>query len=609
MERGMDVNLARDGGKSAATEYADQLKKLNDLQVSEQRREKLLGYAKLALAAATLFAAALLTRHIAAMIFLLVPVAGFVALAAMQERLLNSITYRRRAIHFYDRGLARLSDRWAGSGESGDRFLDASHPYARDLDLFGNASLFEYLSTARTRGGEETLARWLLAAAAMDEIIARQTAIGELEGKLKFREKLSATGETVRKGLHPEGLSSWGERKPVLTSAVTRVVTTVLALAWIASMVCWAVWGTPVPALLVSVLNFGYSHILHARLEGAAGSLEQAAGDLRLLAEVLALVEREAFTTPKLAGLQAALRRDGTTPAAAIKRLARIVELMESRHSLFAKPLDLVTFWSAQLVFIAERWQQEFGPAIRGWIAGVGEIEALTALSGFAYEHPDYVFPEFVTDETLFDATGTAHPLLPAGKAVENDVQLGDGMQLIILSGPNMAGKSTFIRSVGVNAVLAQCGAPVRAKRLRLSPLNVAVSICVLDSLSGGMSKFYAEIHRIKLIEDLTRGPVPVLFLMDELLSGTNSHDRLVGTQFILRNLLERHAIGIVSTHDLALTQIPEGLGGRARNYHFEDRLEGNLLVFDYKLKPGIVQTSNALKLMQSIGLGVSDTA
>jgi DNA mismatch repair ATPase MutS len=198
---------------------------------------------------------------------------------------------------------------------------------------------------------------------------------------------------------------------------------------------------------------------------------------------------------------------------------------------------------------------------------------------------------------------------LPAGKAVENDVQLGDGMQLIILSGPNMAGKSTFIRSVGVNAVLAQCGAPVRAKRLRLSPLNVAVSICVLDSLSGGMSKFYAEIHRIKLIEDLTRGPVPVLFLMDELLSGTNSHDRLVGTQFILRNLLERHAIGIVSTHDLALTQIPEGLGGRARNYHFEDRLEGNLLVFDYKLKPGIVQTSNALKLMQSIGLGVSDTA
>jgi DNA mismatch repair ATPase MutS len=185
-------------------------------------------------------------------------------------------------------------------------------------------------------------------------------------------------------------------------------------------------------------------------------------------------------------------------------------------------------------------------------------------------------------------------------------MQLGGALQLMILSGPNMAGKSTFIRSIGVNAVLAQCGAPVRARRLRLSPLTVTASICVLDSLSGGMSKFYAEIHRIKLIEDLTRGPLPVLFLLDELLSGTNSHDRLVGTQFILRSLLERRAIGIVSTHDLALTTIPEQLGGKAINCHFEDRLEGDELIFDYKLKPGIVQTSNALKLMQSIGLGVS---
>ena len=605
----MDLNSANDGAKTAAAEYADQLEKLNGLQANEKRRERVLGVAKLALAAATLVAAALLLRHVAAMIFLLAPVAGFVVLAVMQERLLGSIAYRRRAIHFYERGLARLNDRWAGSGESGDRFLDASHPYARDLDLFGNASLFQYLSTARTRGGEETLARWLLAAAPVGEIVARQTAIGELRGRLKFREELSSTGETVRKGVHPDELSSWGERKPVLTSTATRVLTSALALAWVASIVCWAVLGTPVFALLMSVLNFGYSHLLHARLEGAAGSLEQAAGDLRLLAETLALVEREKFSTHKLNGLQDALRRDGMVPSTAIGKLARIVELLESRHSLFARPIDLVTFWSGQLVFIAEGWQREFGPAIRGWVAAVGEIEALTALSGFAYEHPEYVFPEFVAGVTLFDATGLAHPLLPAGKAVENDVRLGDEMQLMILSGPNMAGKSTFIRSIGVNAVLAQCGAPVRARGLRLSPLTVAASICVLDSLSGGMSKFYAEIHRIKLIEDLTRGPVPVLFLMDELLSGTNSHDRLVGTQFILRSLLERHAIGIVSTHDLALTEIPERLGGTACNCHFEDRLEGNALIFDYKLKPGIVQTSNALKLMQSIGLGVSDEA
>jgi len=281
------------------------------------------------------------------------------------------------------------------------------------------------------------------------------------------------------------------------------------------------------------------------------------------------------------------------------------VEVIESRHSLFAHPLDLLTFWSAQLVFVAERWQQEYGPAIRGWVATVGEFEALTALSAFAYEHPDYVFPELVSGPALFDAEALAHPLLPAGKAITNEVKLGDDGQLMILSGPNMAGKSTFIRSIGVNAVLAQCGAPVRARRLRISSLTVAASICVLDSLTGGISRFYAEIHRIKLICDLARGPVPVLFLMDELLSGTNSHDRLVGTQFVLRTLIDQHAIGIVSTHDLALTRIPEMVGGRAFNCHFEDRIEENALIFDYKLKPGIVQTSNALQLMRAIGLGV----
>ena len=188
---------------------------------------------------------------------------------------------------------------------------------------------------------------------------------------------------------------------------------------------------------------------------------------------------------------------------------------------------------------------------------------------------------------------------------MRNDLKLGGGTDLIILSGPNMAGKSTFIRSIGINAVLAQCGAPVRAKRLTLSPLALGASICVLDSLNGGVSRFYAEISRIKLIADQTQRGLPMLFLLDELLSGTNSHDRLAGTQYIVRSLLEQGAIGIVSTHDPALTQIPDAMDGKAVNCHFEDSLAEGRLVFDYKLKPGVVQTSNALELMRSIGLVV----
>jgi hypothetical protein len=602
------VTRATDGCPPTASEpaelYTSEHAKLLAVQAADQRRERVLGYSKLVLAIFTLIAAALFHVHPIVLALLLVPAAGFIILAVLQEKLLAGIRYRTRAISFYERGLARLNDRWSGTGETGERFLDQTHPYARDLDLFGAASLFEYLSSARTRAGEETLAQWLLAAALPPEVLARQDAIRELRTRVKFRERLFSAGETVRLGVHPGALSSWGESRPVFAGRSLRITVSVLAVLWICSLIVWAVWELPVVALLMTVLNFAYSHHIHARLEKAANSLENAAKDLQLLAEVLALIEQEQVVSGRLVAIQTALKHHQTTPSAAIVKLARLVELLESRHSLFARPLDLVTFWSAQLVFVAERWQQEFGPAIRGWMQAVGEFEALTSLSAFTYEHPQYAFPTIAGRGPLFEAEGLAHPLLPAGKAVDNDLKLSNEMQLVILSGPNMAGKSTFIRAIGVNAVLAQCGAPVRARSLRISPLQVAASICVLDSLAGGVSRFYAEIHRLKLIADLTQGAVPVLFLLDELLSGTNSHDRLIGTQFVLRKFVEHHAIGVVSTHDLALTQIPALLGERAANFHFEDRIEESRLIFDYKLKPGIVETSNALKLMHAIGLG-----
>lgn len=608
VERGIDAEDALPGGQSPDELYSDQLKRLFVAQAAERIRERLLGYAKVALGAATIVFAVLFIHHPRVLESLVVPVGIFVILEVAHEKALQSIRLRGRAMRYYERGLERIQDRWAGTGETGERFLDPSHAYARDLDVFGKASLFELLCTARTRAGEETLAAWLLKAADVDEIIARQRAIGDLKERVKFRERLFSLGETMRLGVLPEMLSAWGDRKPLFAARATRIVTTTLSLLWIGSLVCWGIWDLGAVAAAMTVLNFAWAHRIHVRLDEASDAVEEAAEDLALLGGVLRLLEREQCSSAKLVKIQAALKSDGIAPSAAIRRLARIVELLKSRRNPLARLLDVLTFWSAQLVFRAERWQLEFGPQIRGWLAAAGEFEALTALSGYAYEHGEDVFPEFAGGgiAPLFDAEGLAHPLLPVSKAVRNDVRLGDGLQLMVLSGPNMAGKSTFIRSVGVNAVLAQCGAPVRASRLRLSPLTVAASICILDSLSGGVSRFYAEIHRIKLVFDLTRGPVPVLFLLDELLSGTNSHDRLVGTQFVVRSLTEQGAIGMVSTHDLALTKIPETMGERAINCHFEDRFEDGRLIFDYRLKPGVVKTSNALELMRSIGLGVS---
>jgi hypothetical protein len=585
--------------------YTQRLDALHSTQSVEQQREKRLGYAKLILAAITVIAAVLLLHYLKALEALLAPAALFVILAVLQERLIRRIKLRARAIEFYARGMARLDDRWAGTGQSGERFLDPLHPYARDLDLFGHGSLFELLCTARTRAGEETLAAWLLVAAPVEEAQVRQQAVADLKHRVAFREQLFVLGETVRLGVHPQALSVWGERGPLFASRSTRIVTRTLAMLWIASLAAWVVLGWSPVFAAVTLLNFGWSHHLHARASEAAASLEECADGLTLLAGVLALMERENFAAPKLIALQSALKREGSAASAAIKRLARLAEYVKSRHSFFLRPLDWVTFWSTQLLFLTEQWQRRFGPSIRGWLHAVGELEALTAFAGYACEHPGHVFAEFSESGVVFDAEGLAHPLLPASKAIRNDVKLGEGLQLIILSGPNMAGKSTFIRSVGINAVLAQCGAPVCATRLRLSPLNVAASICILDSLSGGVSRFYAEIGRVKLIADLSAGAIPVLFLLDELLSGTNSGDRLAGSEFVVRTLMERNAIGIVSTHDLALTEMAREVEGRAANFHFEDRYADGELHFDYQLKPGLVQTSNALRLMRAIGLGV----
>jgi hypothetical protein len=601
----MNGDAARQSGGDPASVYSDRLKELHRLQAAEQRQEKLLGYAKLALALATLLSAVFLLHYPTVLEFLLAPVILFVVLAVLHEKRLSGLRLRQRSIRFYEQGIARLEDRWMGTGETGERFLESTHPYARDLDLFGRASLFELVCTARTHAGEKTLAAWLLSAAPVEEIVARQGGVHDLKARVGFREKLFSLGETVRLGVHPDALSKWGERSPVFRGHATRAVTSILGVLWIVSIASWGIWGLGTVALAVSVMNLAWAHRIHAQLDEASDAIENAAADLELLAGVLALIEHEKFASPKLVEIQGRLKHDEVAPSDAIRKLARVVGYLESRRNPAMRLLDVLIFWSAQFVFTAEGWQQEFGPQIRGWLAAAGEFESLTALSGYTYEHPEDVFPSFVERGTLFEADGLAHPLLPVCKAIRNDVKLGDGLHLIILSGPNMAGKSTFIRAIGVNAVLAQCGAPVRARQLKISPLNIAASICVLDSLSGGVSHFYAEIQRLKLAVDLTLGSISVLFLLDELLSGTNSHDRLEGTRRVVRSLMNRGAIGIVSTHDLALAKIPEELGERAINCHFEDQFVEGKLAFDYKLKPGIVKTSNALELMRSIGLGV----
>ncbi|HET6217229.1 MAG TPA: mismatch repair protein [Acidobacteriaceae bacterium] len=588
-------------------EYSRRVGELSARRSSLQSRERLAGYSQLALAAFGLIWILFRLRHFtAADLLLLIPVTAFIVLDVVHRRLIRRVNVCSRAIRFYEQGLARLDGHWAGGGVTGERFLEPSHPYARDLDLFGRASLFELLCTARTRAGEETLARWLLAPAPPDQVRARQAAAVELSSRLGFRENLATLGEEVSLGVRPAQLVAWGESKAAFPAGMIRIVLPMLAVLWILSVAAWQLWGaSELLVLATTVVNLGITYRFRRTLNDAAHVAEEAGHDLNLLSQVLKAFELEPFTSPMLLALQARLKPQGTPPSRAIGKLNRLVESLESAHNLFVRPFDPVIFYRLQFVLSIESWRRRYGSSLRVWIETVGELEALAALGGYTYEHHEDVFPEFVDRAPCFEAKGLAHPLIPLDRAVANDLQLNHDLQLMIVSGPNMAGKSTFLRGIGVNAVLAQSGAPVRAVSLQLSPLAVTASICVLDSLEGGISRFYAEINRLKQIMDLTSGPRSVLFLLDELLSGTNSHDRLIGTRSFVTKLVERGAVGLVSTHDLALTAIPKELGPQAINCHFEDHLEEGKLRFDYKLYPGIVQTSNALSLMRSIGLEI----
>jgi hypothetical protein len=538
--------------------------------------------------------------------WLLVPAAAFLALVVHHDRVLRRRERARRAVRFHEAALARVEERWQGLGNAGTRWLREDHPYAADLDVFGAGSLFELLCAARTRAGEETLAAWLLAPAPPDEVAARQRAVAELAPRLDLREDLAVLGEDVRAEVDPTSLAAWAEAPPLLPAgAALRPAAAVAAVAAVGTLAGWLAGALHALAFVAAAFAmWGLSRSVKERVERVLAGVERPGRELDVLALLLARLEREPFDDPRLAALHATFAAGGRPASRAIHALAHRVSAAEWAHNQVFAPIAFLLGWRVQCAVAVERWRLAHGPRVRRLVAALGELEALSSLAAYAREHPADPFPEVRAGPALLDGAGLGHPLLPVDGCVRNDVALGEGRRLLVVSGSNMSGKSTLLRTVGTNVVLALAGAPVRARRLALSPLMTGATLRIQDSLQAGRSRFYAEIGRLKQLADLARGPAPLLFLLDEVLAGTNSHDRLVGAEAVLRQLLARGAIGLATTHDLALTEaaarIPE-----AANAHFEDRVEDGEIAFDYTLRPGVVTRSNALALMRAVGLEV----
>ncbi len=563
-----------------------------------------------------------------------VPALAFLVLVVVHERVDRARRRVARAIEHYAEGLERLADRWAGRGPSGLGSVGDDHPFAADLDLFGVGSLFDRLCRARTRGGEALLARWLAEpfadldepAALLPIVRARQASVRALSDRVTLREDLALLGAQVRAELHPEALLAWA-RAPGPAPALLRAWALARVLAppsALLGVLAWSqglgVWWLVVHALAIALLQRASKDAL-ARL---AGPLDRSALELGLLADSMARLELEVVEDARLVELHARLAGGNE----AIARLRATIGWFEAQYSSLFAPIAALLAWGPGFGLAIERWRTTQGPRVATWLAALSEWEALASLAAYAFENPDDPFPTLVEStreagpRLIGDAL--AHPLLPRALAVANPVSLGAGgrARAYVISGSNMSGKSTFLRTVGINVVLALAGAPVRAANLELSPLCIGATLRIQDSLAAGRSRFAAELLRLRAIDELAEHG-PLLFLLDEIFHGTNSHDRRIGAEALLRSLVERGAIGLLTTHDLALARVVEALQPAgpppipatpgvappipAINMHFRDELdaEAGALRFDHRIREGVVDRSNALALMRAIGLRV----
>ena len=505
-----------------------------------------------------------------------------------------------------ERGMARLDGRWHGFHRKGERFLSTDHPYAPDLDLFGQGSLFQLLDETGTTAGEERLAAWLSAPAEAGEVASRQEAVKELAPLLAFRQELIASGTEVTEArMDPGPLRAWASGGDLLQSirwarALPFVVPPVTIALWAAGreglVPAW-LYGPPLLVqLAVAVWTRRPLQALHAAISPG----EQA---FLRFGPLFSAVEAQPFHGARLRGLLQPLSGQ-VRPSQALGRFGTLMSLAEVRRNQLGPALNLLLLWDVAAGFALERWRKVHGAEVERWFEALAELEALCSLAGLAHDRPDFAFPELLPDGPRFEAEGLGHVLLE--RPVCNNVQLSGRGAAWVVTGSNMSGKTTLLRAVGLNAVLGLAGGPVCAGSLKLSPLQVLTSMRVKDSLERGVSYFYAEVQRLKLLLDAAAArPGQGLFLLDEILLGTNARERQLASHQVLKLLLSHGAVGGVSTHDLGLASLADEPGSRVRNVHFRDEVVDGQMTFDYRLREGVVDTTNALRVMRLAGIPV----
>ncbi|HEU4411461.1 MAG TPA: DNA mismatch repair protein MutS [Polyangiaceae bacterium] len=534
--------------------------------------------------------------------------AAFVALVVWHARVARAEERSRAALTFCERGLARAAVRLEGLPPRGGAFNAEGHPYAGDLDLFGGASLLQLLDAMEAELSEARLARWLAEPGPLVEARARQGAVRELGPMREFREELYVLSRGAEgTGGRFDAFLAWcrgaGAAPPAWVAA--------LALPLVAAGLFAALGAGPlglpsyVPAL-VYLAGLALNQAASAREPEALSTIASGASVFGAYGTLLERVTSGTWSSPSMTALAARLRSRGADAPSGLRSLGRLAAWAEARENglfrAFIAPFLAYDFW---LVYALRRWRGTFGPHAGDWFDAAAEALALAGLGTFAFEHPAFAYPELVEGAPTFRARGLVHPLLPPRSRVANDVALEGPGHALLVTGSNMSGKSTLLRSMGVAVVLARAGAPAPAASLEVSALALQTSMRVRDSLAAGVSHFYAELLALRRVVEAAEGGAPVFFLLDEILHGTNSRERHLGAKSVIKHLLGLGALGAVSTHDTALSDLVDESGGHVRPVHLLEQTEGERMTFDYRLREGVVHAGNALRLMRALGLPV----
>ncbi|MDD3889206.1 MAG: DNA mismatch repair protein MutS [Syntrophomonadaceae bacterium] len=535
----------------------------------------------------------------------------FIALLVLHDRVIKRADYYSRMAKINQQCLQRMTGAWVGFSDHGQEYQNPGHRYSNDLDIFGPASLFQWINTTNTYHGREYL-RKLLENPDRDKknIRKRQNAIRELASNLELCQALQGEAMDSRDYMNnPEKLFAYAEdNKRLFSHKWSAYIFYILPLITLMAIIISSInpsffWYVPLALVFIQIIiNFWGSK----QVNNILVTIYDYKRKVEVYQRFLELLEKQKFADAYLLELKADLVNDELTASQQLKGLDKIVGAVAFQYNpIIYFIVNNLFFWDFHCVFALEKWKARSGLSLRKWVNNLGIYEALASMAMISQLNPEWCFPEFDQDQLFFAAEEMGHPLITGQQRVTNNLTIEN--QIAVITGSNMSGKTTLLRTIGVNLVLAYAGAPVCARKFGCSIMEIYTSMRISDDLNSGISTFYAELLRIKMIIDFSKNEQDMIFLIDEVFRGTNSLDRVTGARNVLLNLNKPWAIGLISTHDYELCELEHDHSGRIKNYHFIESYHENEIRFDYRLKPGSCKTSNAKYLMKMVGIEILD--